>query len=108
MKCKLDARGAAQHDLTVPLTGVMRVIITARQAMTPIYGIVLEHLTKIMGEISKNPSNPKFNHYTFESMSALVRFVTAGTPATLPEFENTLFPPFQYILAQDVAGKHCP
>lgn len=84
----------------------MRVVITARQAMTPIYGIVLEHLTKIMGEISKNPSNPKFNHYTFESMSALVRFVTAGTPATLPEFENTLFPPFQYILAQDVAGEY--
>ncbi|KAK9897295.1 putative importin-alpha export receptor [Cystobasidium minutum MCA 4210] len=82
---------------------VMRVIITARQAMTPIYGIVLEHLTKIVAEISKNPSNPKFNHYTFESMSALVRFVTAGTPATLSEFENTLFPPFQYILAQDVA-----
>lgn len=53
----------------------MRVIITARQAMTPIYGTVLQHLTNIMGEISKNPSNPKFNHYTFESMSALVRYV---------------------------------
>jgi exportin-2 (importin alpha re-exporter) len=83
----------------------MRVIITARQAMTPIYGTVLQHLTNIMGEIAKNPSNPKFNHYTFESMSALVRFVVAGTPATLPEFEAALFPPFQYILAQDVTGK---
>jgi exportin-2 (importin alpha re-exporter) len=82
----------------------MRVIITARQAMTPIHATVLQHLTNIMGEISKNPSNPKFNHYTFESMSALVRFVVAGTPSTLPEFEAALFPPFQYILAQDVSG----
>ena len=82
----------------------MRVIITARQAMTPIHATVLQHLTNIMGEISKNPSNPKFNHYTFESMSALVRFVVAGTPSALPEFEAALFPPFQYILAQDVSG----
>lgn len=71
--------------------------------MTPIYGTVLQHLMSITGEISKNPSNPKFNHYTFESISALVRFVVAGTPATLSEFENALFPPFQYILAQDVS-----
>ena len=81
----------------------MRVIITARQAMTPIYGTVLQHLMSITGEISKNPSNPKFNHYTFESISALVRYVVAGTPATLSDFENALFPPFQYILAQDVS-----
>jgi exportin-2 (importin alpha re-exporter) len=34
---------------------------------------VLNHLTKIVVEISSNPSNPKFNHFTFESISALVR-----------------------------------
>lgn len=51
----------------------MRVIITARQALTPIYVTVLSHLTRILGEISKNPSNPKFNHFTFESISALIR-----------------------------------
>lgn len=83
--------------------GVMRITITARQAMTPIYGTVLQHLMGILAEISKNPSNPKFNHYTFESISALVRFVVAGTPATLEDFEAALFPPFQFILAQDVS-----
>jgi exportin-2 (importin alpha re-exporter) len=54
---------------------VMRVIITSRQALTPSYATILSHLTKIVLEISKNPSNPKFNHYTFESISALVRYV---------------------------------
>jgi len=81
----------------------MRVIITARQALTPSYVTVLNHLTKILAEISKNPSNPKFNHFTFESISALVRFVTAGNVSTLPEFENALFPPFHAILQQDVS-----
>jgi len=51
----------------------MRVIITARQALLPSYATVLQHLVGILGEISKNPSNPKFNHFTFESISALVR-----------------------------------
>ena len=100
----------------------MRVIITSRQALTPIYATVLSHLTRILAEISKNPSNPKFNHYTFESISALVRsifplissrtttdhfelgrFVTAGTPATLAEFEAALFPPFLSILTLDIS-----
>lgn len=81
----------------------MRVIVTARQALTPTYVNVLNHLTRILGEIAKNPSNPKFNHYTFESISALVRFVTAGNPATLAQFESSLFPPFHAILAQDVS-----
>lgn len=52
---------------------VMRITITARQSIS--YEPVLTHLVYILGEISKNPSNPKFNHYTFESISAIVRCV---------------------------------
>ncbi|KDE04885.1 hypothetical protein MVLG_04744 [Microbotryum lychnidis-dioicae p1A1 Lamole] len=85
------------------MKSVMRVIITSRQALTPIYVTVLRNLTGILGEISKNPSNPKFNHFTFESISALARFVTSGTPSTLPEFESALFPLFQVILQNDIS-----
>ncbi|GAA5950565.1 hypothetical protein JCM3765_000532 [Sporobolomyces pararoseus] len=85
------------------MKSAMRVIITARQSLLPSYATVLQHLVGILGEISKNPSNPKFNHFTFESISALVRFVTAGNPSTLSTFENALFPPFHIILQQDVS-----
>ncbi|GAA5913683.1 importin-alpha export receptor [Sporobolomyces salmoneus] len=85
------------------MKSAMRVIITARQSLLPSYGTVLQHLVGILGEISKNPSNPKFNHFTFESISALVRFVTAGNPSTLSTFENALFPPFHIILQQDIS-----
>ncbi|KAK4706174.1 exportin-2 (importin alpha re-exporter), partial [Phenoliferia sp. Uapishka_3] len=85
------------------MKSVMRVIVTARQALAPSYESVLSHLTKILGEISKNPSNPKFNHFTFESISALVRFITAANPSTLAHFESALFPPFQSILQADVS-----
>ncbi|KAI5479889.1 importin-alpha export receptor [Pseudohyphozyma bogoriensis] len=85
------------------MKSAMRVIITGRQALAPIYPTVLNHLVKILGEISKNPSNPKFNHFTFESISALVRFITAGNSSTLAEFEAALFPPFHAILQLDVS-----
>ncbi|GAA5967687.1 hypothetical protein JCM11641_005736 [Rhodosporidiobolus odoratus] len=81
----------------------MRVIVTARQGLIPSYSTVLQHLVAILSEISKNPSNPKFNHFTFESISALVRLTTAGDASTLSVFENALFPPFHAILQQDVS-----
>lgn len=82
----------------------MRVIITARQELVSSHQAILNHLVNIMGEISKNPSNPRFNQYCFESVSALIRFVCEASPETLPFFERSLFGPAEVILSQDVAG----
>ncbi|KAI5449860.1 importin-alpha export receptor [Naganishia albida] len=82
---------------------VMRVIITARQSLTPAYQAILARLVAIIGETSKNPSNPRFNQYNFESISALIRFVSAGTPDAVAHFEAALFPPIQYMLSADVS-----
>lgn len=54
---------------------VMRLIVTARGKMLQSRGAVLSHLSSILAEILKNPSNPKFSQYCFESISALVRCV---------------------------------
>lgn len=80
----------------------MRIIVTARQTLTPIYQQVLQRLVNILGVIAKNPSNPNFDQYIFESISALLRFVVSGTPSTLPTFEQALFGPFTFILQQDI------
>ncbi|RIB01856.1 chromosome segregation 1-like protein [Gigaspora rosea] len=84
------------------MKAVMRVIFTSRDDMSPYVGEILNHLNKILGEISKNPSNPRFNHYVFESIGALVRFNCLDNPMALQNFENMLFGPFQIILQQDV------
>lgn len=80
----------------------MRTIITARQELVPAHQAILNRLVNIMGEISKNPSNPRFNQYCFESVSALIRFVCEASPAALPHFEKSLFGPAEIILSQDV------
>lgn len=52
----------------------MRVIVTARQTLTPGYERTLGRLVAILGVISKNPSNPNFDQYIFESISGLMRY----------------------------------
>ena len=49
-------------------------IVTARQTLTPGYERTLQRLVGILGVISKNPSNPNFDQFIFESISALLRY----------------------------------
>ncbi|KAI0636204.1 Cse1-domain-containing protein [Trametes polyzona] len=80
----------------------MRVIVTARSGLADGYERLLQRLVAILGVISKNPSNPNFDQYIFESISALMRFVVQANPATLPTFEQALFGPFTIIIQQDI------
>jgi exportin-2 (importin alpha re-exporter) len=99
----------------------MRIIFTVRQSLaaTP-YDRVLQRLVGILGVTSKNPSNPNFDQYLFESLSGLLRqvketeaqfmftthalrrFIAAANPTTIPAFEGQLFGPFTFILQQDI------
>jgi len=81
---------------------VMRVIVTARGSLIPIFERTLSRLVRILGVISKNPSNPHFDQYIFESISGLMRFIVAARPVALPTFELALFQPFKIILQQDI------
>ncbi|KAF5378153.1 hypothetical protein D9615_007619 [Tricholomella constricta] len=81
---------------------VMRVIVTARQTLTPGFERTLGRLVAILGLISKNPSNPRFDQFIFESIAGLMRFVVSGNAATLQVFEQALFGPFTIILQQDI------
>lgn len=81
---------------------VMRVIITSRQDMIPYVNVIMGKLTTILSIVSKNPSNPKFNHYIFESIGALIRFICPISDEALSQFENMCFGPFQTILSLEV------
>ncbi|TFK20990.1 importin alpha re-exporter [Coprinopsis marcescibilis] len=90
----------AENDHLMKCT--MRVILTARQGLIPVHQQILGRLVNILGVISKNPSNPHFDQYIFESISGLMRFVVQGSPASLATFEQSLFGPFTFILQQDI------
>jgi exportin-2 (importin alpha re-exporter) len=75
MKCALFYL-VSRFDMRLTLciiAAAMRIIVTARQTLTPSYDRTLGRLVNILGVISKNPSNPNFDQYIFESISALMR-----------------------------------
>ena len=59
--------------ISVDFAAIMRVISASKEEMGPYTEPALQKLTQIMLIISKNPSNPKFNHYLFEAVGALVK-----------------------------------
>ncbi|KAI4303422.1 hypothetical protein MLD38_039056 [Melastoma candidum] len=81
---------------------IMRVLgladITPQIAAPSIAG-----LTSILSEVCKNPKNPVFNHYLFESVAVLVRRACEADAGLISSFEASLFPSLQTILANDVA-----
>lgn len=92
----------AENDVLMKC--VLRVVVTSRTDLVPIASDVIAKVTQIITAISRNPSNPKFNHYAFETLGALVRYICPGNEAAVKQFQELLFPPFQEVLANDVQG----
>lgn len=78
---------------------IMRVLITLKENIASLAGSVLVHLVGITEIIARNPSNPKFYYYHFESLGALIRFSLPTQVATLSQ---ALMTPFFAILQNNV------
>eukprot|EP01061_Rhynchopus_euleeides_P013332 TRINITY_DN232_c0_g2_i5.p1 TRINITY_DN232_c0_g2~~TRINITY_DN232_c0_g2_i5.p1 ORF type:complete len:1444 (+),score=584.74 TRINITY_DN232_c0_g2_i5:69-4400(+) len=77
---------------------IMRVIRSAQEHLSPYVASVLSPLREVLTQVSKNPTNPAYNHYLFESISGLIKY----NPATVGNLEQSLFSNFAAILQQDV------
>lgn len=82
---------------------LMRVIRAAQEHVGPYIEPVLVPLTAIIDKVKKNPTNPQYNHYLFESVSAMVRH----NPQQVPQIEQKVYPPFASILQEDI-GEFMP
>lgn len=95
----LSLRTASRPDeYTMRL--LLRVIAVAREEMVPFTEQILRVVLAILNLVIENPANPHFNHYLFEVLSALIRFV--GGPGTITTFEAALLAPLRTILLRDV------
>ncbi|KAL0002315.1 hypothetical protein SO802_016096 [Lithocarpus litseifolius] len=80
---------------------IMRVLGVA-EISSEVAGTCISGLTSILMEVCKNPKNPIFNHYLFESVAILVKRTCERDPSLISAFEAGLFPSLQLILANDV------
>jgi exportin-2 (importin alpha re-exporter) len=78
---------------------IMRVLIVIKESVSVVLQSSLQHLIHITNTILKNPSNPKFYYYHFESIGALIRFSGASNSEPLL---GALFPSFVAILQENV------
>ncbi|KAF5835999.1 cellular apoptosis susceptibility/chromosome segregation 1-like protein [Dunaliella salina] len=88
------------------MRAVTRVIGFVGPAVAPVAPVALQELARMLLEVCKNPRNPGFNHYLFESVAALIRHVGSGNPTMIDTFEQLLFPAFNHVLQQDVQEFH--
>lgn len=87
------------------MRAVMRLVAFVGNAIAPVAAPALQQLCDILLAVARNPTQPGFNHYLFESIAALVKFGCqpgAGVAAA----EEVIFPPFQLILQEDVQEFH--
>ena len=75
--------------------------------IAPVAPTCLQALAGMLLEVCKNPTQPGFNHFLFESVAALVRYTAAagGGAGGVERLEAQLFPAFQLVLQQDVQAR---
>jgi exportin-2 (importin alpha re-exporter) len=81
---------------------IMRSLASVESDVIPVTNIVFEKLSTALGRVCKNPRNPMFSHYLFESIAVLVRSVCSQDPHGVSQLETLLFPPFQTVLQMEI------
>lgn len=82
---------------------IMRSLSTAREEIFQAADMVLQKMNEALFVVAKNPRNPQYNHFLFESIAILVKSVCSNHPENVTSFEELLFPPFQTVLQMDVS-----
>ena len=91
---------ATNRENDYVVKAVMRVVVVGQEHVADYAADVIAKLNEILMEIARNPTNPAFNHYLFETVAAFVRFVSPKTGVT--KFEEMLFPVFGHIMQNEV------
>lgn len=83
------------------MRAVVRVIDVLGERVKPLASACVQKLAAFLAETCANPKNPTFSHFLFEGVSGLLRHAATDTQS-MAAFEQALFPPFQFVLQQDV------
>eukprot|EP00002_Diphylleia_rotans_P031455 TRINITY_DN6535_c0_g1_i4.p1 TRINITY_DN6535_c0_g1~~TRINITY_DN6535_c0_g1_i4.p1 ORF type:complete len:815 (+),score=160.43 TRINITY_DN6535_c0_g1_i4:58-2502(+) len=81
---------------------IMRLCTIAQEETAPLIPTFVDQFNTIIAAVCKNPTNPSFNHYLFETIASLVKYVCAADVSSVVTFENLLFPSFKFVLENDV------
>lgn len=81
------------------MKAVFRVLQTSENIIQNIFPDLLHQILSIVSVISRNPSNPRFTHYTFESIGVILSYCSIES---VPSMINAMMPVFLHILTEDI------
>ena len=84
------------------MKAIMRVVSISQEDMMPFSSECIKQLLAVLDSVAKNPTNPSFNHYLFETIAAVITNIGTKNPQTIQSFESQLFGPFTFILQTDI------
>jgi exportin-2 (importin alpha re-exporter) len=90
------------------MRAIMKICVSAQSSLMPLASFIVQNCNKILSEVAKNPKNPQFHHYLFETLACLIRYLCPNNLNTLALFEGALFPPFQAMLGIETAESFSP
>ena len=93
-----DAPDSRENEYA--MRAVVRAIDVLGEHVKPLAVTCVQKLAAFAAETCANPKNPTFSHFLFEGVAGLLRH--AADPRLMAEFETALFPPFQFVLQQDI------
>ena len=92
----LSRQTSAENEYV--MKAIMRSVHVMKAECTPFIPLIVTHLVAKVKLVAKNPTKPFFNHYLFETLAVCIGI---SCPASLGDFEATLFPIFTDILVSD-------
>uniref|UniRef100_A0A6G1S494 Exportin-2 n=1 Tax=Aceria tosichella TaxID=561515 RepID=A0A6G1S494_9ACAR len=98
----LDMPGSLENEHI--MKAIMRLFSFSKSTLiVQFLPVVVPKLTNKLGIVARNPTNPYFNHYLFETLALTIRAACSQeNPAMRNDFENVLFNILEVVLAQDV------
>lgn len=82
---------------------IMRVLNTAEDSIDALSSeTIIKQLLEILSVIAKNPANPRFTHYVFESLGLLAKFCSGPDPSVVASLIQLVMPSLLQILSKDV------
>lgn len=84
------------------MKAILRVLAVLKEAAAPYSADLFAKLIESLRTVSKNPRNPAYNHYLFESIAILARSLITAQSAAHPVVEKLVLPVLSDILAADV------
>ncbi|EDO15383.1 hypothetical protein Kpol_460p18 [Vanderwaltozyma polyspora DSM 70294] len=81
------------------MKAIYRVLQTSEETVQNMFPQLISQLITIVNIISKNPSNPRFTHYTFESIGSII----GNCPSTgVMQLIESMMPIYLSILSEDI------